>query len=346
MKNSFKRILLTFIFSALKKLQKKQPNGNFLVISTTALGDSIWSTPFIQGLKENIDILASSVCRTILYNNPYVDNIILFDKRDKIGSFCLIARLLRSPYEEVYHLHSSDSVIPYFGYLAFTKKYIAPSQSGKTDKPFTDCVPVNRTTSHEATLRLELLKYRFHNLKKNINQYPLSVYYDQEDINTIQQLNLNSQKSWIIIHPGAAKLWRRWPAENFIQLSNAIIANYSNCLIIVTGSETEKTLVNNIATQVRQAIPLFNINLRAMVYLMSRAILVVTNDTGPLHLAAAAGTPIVGLFSTTSAIKTAYPYTNKPYQLILASREKEPASIDYQEVKTATLQLLQEYYPK
>ncbi len=105
----------------------------------------------------------------------------------------------------------------------------------------------------------------------------------------------------ISLHVNASDLVieRRWPYENFISLSKRLLDRYPDISLAFIGSEPEKGSVSKIISAIdnERAVDLVpKLSLRQLAYLLQRSILVIANDSGPLHLAEAMGTPTVSFF--------------------------------------------------
>ncbi len=97
----------------------------------------------------------------------------------------------------------------------------------------------------------------------------------------------------VALHPGATDPRRRWPAERFAAVGDQLAAE-----VLVTGTESERRLVEEVVDRMRKpARPLIGaLSLGGLAGLYAGCDLVVANDTGPLHLAAAVGAATVGVF--------------------------------------------------
>ena len=109
-------------------------------------------------------------------------------------------------------------------------------------------------------------------------------------------------QAYFVVHPGASAASRRWPAQHFA-LAAAEIARRSGCVPVFTGSAgTEAQAVA--ALRATMATPGFSlageIGLAELAALIAGAPVLVTNNTGPAHVAAAAGTPVVVLYALTN----------------------------------------------
>jgi heptosyltransferase II len=100
---------------------------------------------------------------------------------------------------------------------------------------------------------------------------------------------------------------KRWPVEKFIAAAQAI-QNRTNCLWLVFGGKNDISLAGQITTALGDPATAFNLagktSLRELMALFKYCRVLLTNDTGPMHVAAALGTPVVALFGSTSPILT------------------------------------------
>ncbi|MFS8479137.1 MAG: glycosyltransferase family 9 protein [Micromonosporaceae bacterium] len=100
----------------------------------------------------------------------------------------------------------------------------------------------------------------------------------------------------VALHPGVTDARRRWPAERFAEVGDALAA--AGCEVVLTGAAAERDLVARVRSAMRAPAADLSgrLSLGGLAGLYAGCALVVANDTGPLHLAAAVGTPTVGLF--------------------------------------------------
>ncbi len=97
----------------------------------------------------------------------------------------------------------------------------------------------------------------------------------------------------VAVHPGARDPRRRWPVERFAEVADAL-----GRPVAVTGTTEEKDLVMGVVAAMRRpAIPVVGtLGIGALAALYERCDLLIANDTGPRHLAAAVGTPTVAVY--------------------------------------------------
>jgi ADP-heptose:LPS heptosyltransferase len=104
------------------------------------------------------------------------------------------------------------------------------------------------------------------------------------------------QGARVALHPGATDARRRWPPDRFAAVGDAAAADGAE--IIVTGTPSEASIVEDVSRAMRAPARAFvgTLSIGGLAAAYADCTVVVSNDTGPLHLAAAVGTPAVGLF--------------------------------------------------
>jgi ADP-heptose:LPS heptosyltransferase len=116
---------------------------------------------------------------------------------------------------------------------------------------------------------------------------------------------------WIVIHPGASAPSRRYPPEQFAQIADTLQAK--GIPVVFTGTEPERPLIDHIRTQMgTPSLSLVGmLDLAEMAALMQATPLLLSNNTGPVHLAAAVGTPVVDLYALTNLQHTPWGVPNR-----------------------------------
>lgn len=105
------------------------------------------------------------------------------------------------------------------------------------------------------------------------------------------------RKPYVVLHSGAQDIRRRWPAEKFTALGDVMARK--GYTVLFTGNEEENTAIADILSgmQMRQeAHACTQLSLGGLGAVLAGSVLVISNDTGPLHLARAVGAKTVGLF--------------------------------------------------
>jgi ADP-heptose:LPS heptosyltransferase len=119
----------------------------------------------------------------------------------------------------------------------------------------------------------------------------------------------------VALHPKVGDPRRQWPLEKFARLGDLLAKEGAQ--VVITGSEAEQDAVHEVQRQMRQpAQPVRRLSLGGLGALFERTALLVANDSGPLHLAAAVGTSTVGVFWCGNMITAAPLGRRRHYPLI------------------------------
>jgi lipopolysaccharide heptosyltransferase II len=117
----------------------------------------------------------------------------------------------------------------------------------------------------------------------------------------LARLGLEPGRGWLVVHPGASAPSRRYPAEGFAEVTRRLVAA-TGARVLLTGTSDEHAIVDEIgrATPGRAHGLAGRLDLAELAALIARAPLLISNNTGPVHIAAAVGTPVVDLYALTN----------------------------------------------
>lgn len=128
---------------------------------------------------------------------------------------------------------------------------------------------------------------------------------DREAVRTkLAAYGIDAGAPWIVLHPGATAASRRYPPERFAHIARVLAQRYG-CPVLVTGAPAEAELVEQVCAPGRAAgqrvVNLAGaLVLGELAALIEGAALLVSNNSGPVHLAAATQTPVVDLYALTN----------------------------------------------
>jgi heptosyltransferase-2 len=113
------------------------------------------------------------------------------------------------------------------------------------------------------------------------------------------------------INPGAFRPSRTWPAERFKQIAEWLIEEMS-ANIVITGGDKERAVAERIAGSLPEdrVRTVTGVSIMTLAAVMKKMYIFITNDTGPMHIAAAAGVPVVSMFGQTN-LHRYHPYMDK-----------------------------------
>jgi len=131
----------------------------------------------------------------------------------------------------------------------------------------------------------------------------------EEDMATIRNLcqdkGFSVEKSWVAMSVSARWPTKRWPLSSFAAVIDQLTREGLGPIVLIGSSDEQreadqlKTMTTNPFVNLTGAVPL-----GSLPALLSQSSVLVTNDSGPMHIAAAVGTPVVALFGPTSERRT------------------------------------------
>lgn len=271
--------------------------GAALAICTTALGDTLLCTPAISALGAvyDLDVLVHQHRRPLLWHNPVVKRILAYRNNPLIRAW-LALRLMGRRYEVVVVLHANNDVQKLLPCLRYAK---AGNIQGWKDAKLRLSALSPDNGLHIADQRLRLAEWAG---APPADQRMKLYVTDQERAWAeawLAQHGLGPDRPRVALCPGAAYPYKMWPAASFGQLASHMAGQGITCLLVGSSSETP------LAHAVRAAsnaplVEATGLPLRQASALIACMDLMVSNDTGPMHIAQSVATPVLGLFGSTS----------------------------------------------
>ncbi len=276
-----------------------------LFIQLSALGDTILAIPAIRAIRHafpdtEFTILASPTNLNYLGACPYIDRHIPFRKM----GYQLISSLRREGFDWVIDLEHWPRLSALLAYATGAPRRVGFSTEGQhRDSLFTETVP-HVQGRHEVRNFLSLATL----LECPIHEFGLEVWWDEKARawirETLAKAEVSLDQPLIVLHPEAGRRGeprRRWPQGRYVALANALVARY-DAQIVLTGAPDEVAVSEEIAarTKHRSVVLAGRTDVNQLAALFADATLVVSGNCGPMHLAAATGTPVVGLHGPTN----------------------------------------------
>jgi heptosyltransferase II len=280
-----------------------------LVRSTNWIGDAVMTTPALGALRSafpdaEIVLVANPVISELMSPHPFCDRVIVYDKKGPhkgvMGLFRFSAYLARERFDLALLLQNAieAAIIARLARISIRAGY-------RTDGRgllLTHAVPVPKEvlSLHHTEYYLNLLK----SLGIPIAARKLHLFCTDEEERRARQTLGNG--SWAAINPGAAfGSAKRWYPERFAQVADFLAIEHGFKVLLLggkseaeIGSEIERKMVSRPLNLIGKT------SVREMMALISGMELVVTNDSGPMHVAAAFDRPIVALFGPTDHTTT------------------------------------------
>jgi len=301
---------------------------NILIIKPSSLGDIVLALPALSALHRNfpdarISWLVRPEFAELLQNHPHLTEIILFDRKflgkawyhpRAFGTLIsLICRLRRSKFDAVFDFQGLFRTAC-LGWLSGCKKRFGMANAREFARIFyTHKTVQDQDSIHLVDYYLKIIKAALQKTEdKTKSSKPKFLFpVNPADVDSVNKLLAShdiSSRDYVVFVPGSAHIDKRWPAERFAELADRISSKF-DLPIIAVGTESEKSIVDRIKGLTDVSITNFagRTSLSELVALLKAAKLVVSNDSGPGHIAAALGTPLVLMFSWSNPARIA-PY--------------------------------------
>lgn len=298
---------------------------NILIIKPSSLGDIVMALPALSALRKSFpDAKISWFIRPefapLLKNHPHLTETILFDRkflgkalfnpRAMAALLSLIWRLNRSRFDAVFDLQGLFRTAS-LGWLSGCKKRFGMADAGEFGYIFyTHKVAQDEDCIHLVDYYLKIVQAA--GASKSQVQFLLPVAPAAAGVvNRLLKTKGIEPNKYAVFVPTSAHSDKCWPAERFAALADRVSRQF-HLSIIATGAASENSAVEKLKNLANVSIANFAgvTSLNELVVLLKGARLVVSNDTGPGHIAAALGVPVVLIFGPTNPARV-HPY-NRP----------------------------------
>jgi ADP-heptose:LPS heptosyltransferase len=270
-----------------------------LLISNTALGDTLFSTPALRALKERfpaweLEVLAHRVFGAILTHNPHVSRIFTYPGRNR-RLLALAQDLKGRAYDLVIILHGNDPEATLLAYLTGSPVIIG---SARSPLAFAYSATVAPTGPSEHAIVRRLNFVRFLGADTNDKRMDLFLPPGETDRAAIILAEHFGGMPPLLMafHPTGSDPYKWWPAASFVELGNWLYEKYQAPLLIISGAG-DRPQAEAIAARLSgpTLVTGGRYPLLTVAALLTHCRLLVANDSGPLHLGLALGVPTIGL---------------------------------------------------
>ena len=283
--------------------------NKILVVNVNWLGDVIFSAPIFKAIKKaypkaTVGCLAPTGVRGVLESIPYVDQIFCYDEKGShlslFAKLKLILTLRRERFDIAFLLHRSLtrallvflSGIPLrIGYDTKARGFLLTHKTA----PLSDPVFV-----HRSDIYIHVVESFGIPVEDRCPALTVSEPAQKSLREKLMAQGVTESDFVVVVNVGGNWDLKRWPRENFAVLIERLIKEY-HAKVIIPGAEKDRELANEIA-RLSASFPIIlagQTSLKELIALMHRADIVISADTGPLHVAAGIGADVIGLFGPT-----------------------------------------------
>ncbi len=288
-----------------------------LIVRFSSIGDVILSTPLVRCLRaafpnSEIDFLVKKEFASILSNNPHISKLIVFDKSNGRKELWKTRSLIK----EGGYTHIIDIQSNIRSFLLRTG--VGAIVSGFSKRLVERFFLIKLRKNIYKEIKPVYLRYfeAVEELGVKYDSLGTELFYQQTDkeqvLAELELVGINSNSPLLIIAPGAQWANKRWLPSGFARSADEL-ANKHNFTVVLLGGKGDIETCNQVQ-QLMQS-PSFVLagkpTLMQSAALTAMADLVITNDTGMLHMAQAVKTPVLAVFGPTTKELGFFPLPDK-----------------------------------
>ena len=282
-----------------------QPPQRILIVKPSAIGDVVHTLPVLNLLRKrypaaHIAWLVTPACAGILEGHPQLNDVILFERKGGFSGARALYRRLRA--------EKFDLVLDLQGLLRsglFCWATGAPVKVGFANARemapvfYSHRVAVPDKEVHAMDRYLDLA------VAAGCERGPVEYVWPTDDADRAAVRAMVGDRRYAVLLPGTNWATKRWPVDKFAAMVEPLKSRFGLDSVIAGRGEDAAAL----APLAPAAVDLTGkTTLRQLVALLENASVVIANDSGPMHIAAALGRPLVTLFGPTNPVRTG------PYQ--------------------------------
>jgi len=302
-----------------------------LLIRLSSIGDILLTTPFIRQTRKaypdsQIDFVIKKEYSDLLKNNPNINNLLEFDTTRGMQGLKNLKKLLRDEnYDYVFDLH--NNIRSNYLHLGLQSKYKYRIKKNKFVQFLYVKYKINRYPE------IIPIAERYINVGKRAgirdDDKGLEIFFDknsEKSVNMILEQNeIKQNDAFYAIAPGAGFYTKRWPIDNFKIFVKNILENH-NSKIVVLGNNADKHQ-GEVLAEYDNVIDLTGqLALLQSAILLSKSKVLVSNDTGLMHMATSVKVPVLGIFGSTVKEFGFFPYRSKSRVVEIRDLKCRPCS--------------------
>ncbi len=280
-------------------------SNRILIIRTDRIGDVVLTTPVFKALRKanpaaHIAVLVTPITADLVCGNPYIDEVIVDDRnginRGVLGALRLARNIRQHRFDTVFIFHTKRR----YNLACFLAG--VPVRVGFKNDKFGNLLthPIKDTRHHGEKHEVE---YCFDVLNSvGVASAGMDLFVptqkdsDQWALEWFEQ-NRIIPGELIVIHPGASDTTRLWPTVNFARLIDSLAARYAFKIVLIGGKETIGASSEIIRLAKSSVLDLTGkTTISQTVSVLRRCRLLVSSDSGPLHIGAGVGAYVICLF--------------------------------------------------
>ncbi|HCM43212.1 MAG TPA: hypothetical protein DIS66_07885 [Candidatus Omnitrophica bacterium] len=282
-------------------------NPKILVTRTDRIGDLVVSTPIFELIKKKHPKSHLAACVfsehcELVSGNPFVDEVILYEKKDAqknwIGQWRFAREIHAKKFDAVIHLHATNRM---HIMSLFAEVPIRIGYNRRAPWALTQVFPYDKKEGlkHETNYLTDLVcasGFSSQPAEPVLPYVPVTQGNRLSVSNLLQHLGVEANEPIAVIHPSASDVSKMWPVENFSEFLKQYVSGKVRWIAVGDAKAAEQTAIISKLSGLLVLDLCGKLSLGMLAALFEKAKLVVSNDSGPAHIAAAVGAPTVSIF--------------------------------------------------
>lgn len=293
------------ILPFLKKKSDVNKLKNVLAVSNTGLGDTILGTPAIKTLRKSfpqikITFLVNKKMYPLFEGLDFVDDYLLYE-RGFFKQLGLIKKLRQLEIDTIFLFHSNGPEDIFFSVLSGANNILKMTDKGYHEYESIFLNKITTEKKHIIERKIDLVRvFSPMEIETTMN---LSHSFDNK-VHTIFDKVKNHR--YIGFQLGAQDIYKIWPTNKFINLAKILLSKLDNTTIVLLGAtQIEKEMAKSIEKAICNKDLIINMcgqsKIEELPSLVNGLELLITNDTGTMHMAIALKVPTISLFGPTDS---------------------------------------------
>jgi heptosyltransferase-3 len=277
-----------------------------LVIKLRYLGDVLISTPVVTSLRAAfprayLSMLVNPGTEAMIAHNPHLDEVLVVERSaSSLRQLRFVLGLRRRHFDVVIDLTDGDRAAILSRVTGAAIRVGFNREGLWRGRLYTHVVPLQQQPipmTRQNLMALDTLGIPV------VESTPLLRVRSADEAAAgaaLDEMLIGPGEPFVAVHPGARWWFKSWPSERFASLIDYMQEKLGMKAVLLGGNqerEIAEAILGRVGTEVRSLVGRFG--LLELAALLRRATLFVGNDNGPMHIAAAVGTPVVGLFGPT-----------------------------------------------
>ena len=273
-----------------------------LVIKLRYVGDVLLATPVLSRLREgfpkaHLAMLVNPGTDGVVRGHPALDDVLVVERGNPVLQWRFARELRARRYDHVIDLTDSDRSAV-LSWLSGAPVRVGYNSEGRwRGRLYSRVVEADRFGIHQVCYHLKATE-----ALGLTGPPPAPALVISQDARSaadrlLKEAGIDAARPFVCLHPGARWWFKSWPSDRFAALADRVQTETSSQVLFL-GGEQERAAAGRISERMKTPFRSLvgRTGLQELAAVLARAVLMVSNDNGPMHMAAALQVPVIGLF--------------------------------------------------